>query len=463
MKTRMLSFLLIFILSLGNAFAHGLAKNWLDAESVLYVSVQSHRFKWDLQHFKLHGYDIPGVDIETQTIDLILTESQYQTFLAEGYQESILIPSSLKKAPDAEYKNHQEITEFLQRVHADYPEITKLESLGKSFEGRDIWALLITDNPDGEGDSEPAVVFNSMHHAREVMTPEVAIDIIEQLTQGYDTNDQMRKYVDNTRIYIVPMVNPDGNNKVWTTNNMWRKNARPPYGVDINRNYPYKWGSCGGSSGSQWSQTYRGASAGSEPETQALMGLIAKVRPVFDISYHSYSQLVLYPMGCRGQRAVANPDQVEGIGKKLGAMLNYKPGTPWEILYEVDGGDIDWMNAEYQVIPFVLELNSTRQGFQPKYSEWRDKTVEKNRVGWQYLLDRVQQSGVRGKVTNIEGPWTVAALQKGKVVAHFKGKGEQSFHLVLKPGSYSLEMDRGNGFRAVQSLNIEGDLVRKDF
>src|SRR5690606_35297117 len=129
-------------------------------------------------------------------------------------------------------------------------------------------------------------------------------------------------------------------------------------GVDLNRNYPKGWGSCNGSSGSRTSDTYRGEAPASEPETQAMMKLIQKIRPVFDISYHSYSELVLYPFGCRGQKTQTE-EVVAKIGREMGTLLKYEPGTPWEILYSADGGDIDWMYDEYQVIPYVIEINST--------------------------------------------------------------------------------------------------------
>ena len=123
------------------------------------------------------------------------------------------------------------------------------------------------------------------------------------------------------------------------------------------------------------------------------MGLVANIKPVFDISYHSYSELVLYPYGCQGQRTETH-QIISKIGRKIGQILDYRPGTPWEILYGVDGGDVDWMYAAHQVIPYVIELNSSREGFQPNYSEWRDVTMNQTRAGWQHLLERLDGPGV---------------------------------------------------------------------
>jgi hypothetical protein len=254
------------------------------------------------------------------------------------------------------------------------------------------------------------------------------------------------------------MVNPDGNNKVWTSNNMWRKNTREGYGVDINRNYPYAWGTCNGSSGSTSSDTYRGPSAGSEPETQAMMGLVSRVKPVLSISYHSYSELVIYPYGCDNQHT---PDRetVESVGRQLasrlpkdGASGTYDPGTSWELLYAVDGGDIDWYYNEHGVIPYVIEVNSTSQGFQPPFS-WRQRTVEKNRAGWGYMIDRLAQSGIRGNVS-ISGQQADSGVislstigsesNMGEAIRTYNIKSDGTFHIVVEPGMYKLSIHVGD-------------------
>ncbi len=103
-----------------------------------------------------------------------------------------------------------------------------------------------------------------------------------------------------------------------------------------------------------------------------MMNLVAWIKPVFDISYHSYSEIVIYPFGCRPLKTPTG-EAVEAIGAEIGKKLNYKPGTAWELLYNADGGDIDWMYVAHQVIPFVIEVNSTSQGFHPSFQSWREK------------------------------------------------------------------------------------------
>jgi carboxypeptidase T len=453
-----------FLLSSMNLWAHSdhkmdpmMRKSW-----TLLATIQTENFQKSFELVSKNDIDIAGVDIKNKLIDVLITDHEYHTLVSLGLNPVINESKGVTKGPDQEYKNPQEIEDFMLRISQNYPDITELKSIGKSLEGRDIWAIKISDNADVK-ENEPAVLYNSMHHAREVMTPEVSIDIIEYLTSNYLKNKQVKQWVDSTEIWVIPMFNVDGNNKMWSVDSWWRKNTRNGYGVDLNRNYPAGWNSCNGSSGRRRSQTYRGPNPASEPETQAMMAFIQEVRPVFDISYHSYSELVIYPYGCKNKRTQTK-EVVEKIGKHVAKLINYAPGTAWELLYNADGGDIDWMYEAYQVIPFVIELNGRNEGFHPKYAKWRDKTVKRNRVGWQYLLDRVQQSGVRGKVTmlNAQGDVDAYANKEIKVYKVDGGKTQLfqtyrthqngDYHLVLNPGNYEI---RANGKQFPVSINAD--------
>jgi hypothetical protein len=322
--------------------------------------------------------------------------------------------------------------------------------------------LKISDNASVSESSEPSVLFNSMHHAREVMGPEVGLDIITYMVGNYNKDEKVTSWINDNEIWIMPMFNVDGNNKMWTSDSMWRKNVRGGYGVDLNRNYPTGWNSCRGSSGWRSSQTYRGPSPASEPETQAMMKFIEKVRPVFDISYHSYSELVIYPYGCKDQRTETF-EVVEKIGKHIGSLLDYEAGTAWELLYNADGGDIDWMYDAYGVIPFVIELNSRSEGFHPDYTQWRDVTVEKNRKGWMYLLDRLKESGIRGDVS-LNGQkldsYEIEVYKQGssQVFQRYLGHKSGAYHLVLNPGKYELRFINNNKLLSSRSVVVSHKL-----
>ncbi len=344
------------------------------------------------------GYDVAGVNHEGKTITIVMRGSGLRNAAGMNVKavRNVMVP-------DAKYKKPADIEQSLKNAERDYPNLAYVESIGKSIEGRDIWAINLSAKFVNSGSPKPAILFDAMHHAREVMTPEIALDIVDYLTKEYATNSKVQEWLNNYQVWVVPMVNPDGNQKMWDEDSMWRKNNRDGHGVDINRNYPYDFDTCNGSSGSKSSQTYRGESAGSEPETQALMSLAKKVKPKFNVSYHSFSEIVIYPFGCNPKTIPdKDKDKYIGTGKELAKKLKrdsgsgtYRPGTSYELLYNVDGGSVDWMYVEEKIMSYVIEVNSSSQGFQPSYDRWRDKTVAGQRPGWQFLLGEMSKPGIR--------------------------------------------------------------------
>jgi hypothetical protein len=241
---------------------------------------------------------------------------------------------------------------------------------------------------------------------------------------------------------------------MWTEDSMWRKNTRDGHGVDINRNYPYAWNSCNGSSARTGADDYRGTSAGSEPETQAMMNFVADIKPVFNISYHSYSEIVIYPFGCKPSRTPAE-EAVEAIGIEIAKKIDYKPGTSWELLYNVDGGDIDWMYNAHQVIPYVIEVNGTWDGFHPNYKRMRDKTVLRNRPGWQHLFLRLEGPSIQGRVAD-KGYDTIKIMKAGevKVAQTYKINPDGSFYVILKAGNYDVSFE-GSRSKKIENLSVQ--------
>jgi len=395
--------------------------------------------------------DIPGFSVENKSLDIIASKEYFERFKGMGFDVTLL--ETQRSGPDAAYLNHDEIAQIINSLSSQYPDIIHVKKIGESLMGRPIYAVRLTAPENIQ--AKPAVLFNSMHHAREIMTPEVTVDLMIYLATNYNNLEKpwVNEWLENLSIWIVPQVNPDGNKIVWEQDSWWRKNGRAennrPYGVDLNRNYPYEWGACNGSSGNRSSATFRGDSAGSEPETQALMNFITSENILLDISYHSYSELVIAPYGCQGSYT---PEKgvVDEIGQKLASVLErdngspgYTYGTGWEILYPVDGDDISWMYQENNTIAYVIEVNSSSQGFQPSYEKWREKTVERQRRGWKYLLHRAMKGPqVRGRITDaltgkpIDGNLKIANVEYHKEKARRSKDGV--FYKLLAPGSYDL-------------------------
>jgi hypothetical protein len=287
------------------------------------------------------------------------------------------------------------------------------------------------------------------------------MDVADHLLQGYTSGDPVAKQIlDGWNIWVLPMLNVDGTNIVFTKDNFWRKNAASSggtvYGTDINRNYPYRWADCNGSSTSRSAEDYHGTAAGSEPETHALMNLWEMAHPTASLSYHSYSELVLYPFGCDGALTGENALE-EKIGNELAALLpndtgtdHYEPGAPWKILYAVDGDSMDYVFAQYGALTYTFEVN---EEFQPPYT-MRQPTLDKHRKAWKYLLDRSSKNMLTLKV--VDGAGQPAAAQIGvSTIAHtqqeqpFTTNSGGIWFKVLDPGAYTITVKTATGTKSV--------------
>jgi len=363
-----------------------------------------------VKNLKAKNFDITYVNNKMGLIHILINQDDFPLLRSIYPQLSVKNSRYVSVGPDQQYKNYDEIKEIIVKIKNAYPDLVHLQTIGKTLEGRDIVAVRISDDAEFNV-NEPGVLFNALHHAREVMTVEIMEDILQTLTSNYQSDENIKAWVNDLQIWLIPMVNPDGSNKVWTSDAMWRKNTRNNVGVDINRNYSYKWGECNGSSSSPMAQDYRGPSAGSEPETQTMMAFIEKTKPVYSISYHSYGEMVIHPYGCDGM--LPNPvDQVVETAKTLGGIVKHVVGASWQILYDVDGSDIDWMYGVHHVIPFVLEVSTRSDGFQPSYSR-RDPVVAQNRAGWKYLLAKASGVGLPPNSGNQQSPQRPTTMRWG--------------------------------------------------
>ncbi len=444
-----------------------------DGEKLL-IRLYFDDYKQEAPLVAAEGFDIAGVNLRQQTMDIVIYSDELFRLQLMGIKYE-LIYTEKEITVDPDFKTPAEVAQILSDYEADYPDIAKVYSIGTTLEGRNIWAMKISDNVDQDED-EFAINFNGCHHAREDMSIEVPLDIIEYLLTGYGSDPQATKWVNKYEFWIIPMVNPDGNNYMWTSDSMWRKNRRPGstcYGVDNNRNYPYNWGGCGGSSGNECADDYRGPSAGSELETQAMVALANNQRFVTSISYHSYSELVLYPYSCSGEYT-ADHDAISQIGITMANLIqgdsggHYTPGTPWEILYAVDGGDIDWYYNELGDFPFVVELNSSSQGFHPDYS-WRDPTCQRNRPGWQYLINRLEGPGIYGHVRNAcTGEPLEATISISEIDFSYNEKPRRShpqhgsYLWMLLPGTYHVNFTKVGFSPLTLEVSVGNDALEVD-
>jgi hypothetical protein len=205
------------------------------------------------------------------------------------------------------------------------------------------------------------------------------------LLENYNTNTEIQYLLQNTQLYFIPCVNPDGYAYNESTDpgggGMWRKNRRVngggEYGVDLNRNYGYNWGYDNiGSSPDSSDETYRGPLAFSEKETQAVKWFCEQHDILVNIDNHCYGGYMLYPWGYID---VLTPDSntFRSYANYLTSENGYPQGNVFDLLgYMANGGSMDWYYGEQgtknKIIGFSPESGDGADGFWPLESRIDD-------------------------------------------------------------------------------------------
>ena len=272
------------------------------------------------------------------------------------------------------YHSYTEVTTEVAAVAAAHPSIVSRFSIGKSHQGRDLWAVKISDNV-GTDEREPEVLFDGGTHADEHMGVEMTLKILHWLVDGYGADTRITSAVDNHEIWIVFMVNPDGAEYDIAGGKFhhWRKNRQPTpgtssIGTDLNRNFGYKWGGGGNTSSNPAAITYRGPSAFSSPETRAMRDFMAsrvvngrqQIRTA--ITYHEFGRLVMWPYGYTMTNTpsdMTGQDQyaLVAIGKAMAKSNGYKPEQASD-LYISSGTTRDYLYGTYRTFAYTFELSS---------------------------------------------------------------------------------------------------------
>jgi carboxypeptidase T len=289
------------------------------------------------------------------------------------------------------YHTYAEMTADLDSVVADHPHIASKFSIGQSYEGREIWALKISDNV-GTDENEPEILFEALHHAREHLVVEMSLYAIHLLTDNYRANpgnaleQRVSDIVDSREIFIIPMVNPDGAEYDISggTFQYWRKNRQPipnstEIGIDLNRNWGYKWGCCQGSSGDPSKITYRGPSPWFAPEVVALRDFVnsrivnGRQQITEAVSWHTNGEYVMWPYAYTYTdlpRSMTADDlaALSSIGHGMADLNGYTPQQMSD-LYIFDGASSDWLYHEQRIMALTIEMyppeHSDLGGFYP--------------------------------------------------------------------------------------------------
>lgn len=396
-----------------------------------------------------------------------LDKKKINYHITQSHQQNIINLGRDKAIPG--YQSYDEVIEELQQIALDYPEICSLYDIGDSkgkiyfndglenYEDyqHEIWMMKISDNVS-ESEDEPAVYYFGAHHAREPISTQVVLGVINHLIEGYGNDDEITNMVNEAEIYLVPMVNPDGHEVVLDQlNTNWRKNisdndengilnfnSGSQDGVDPNRNYAWEWGG-DGSSGDQTAETYRGPSEFSEPETQAIRDLLAAHHFTSGISYHSYSELVLWPYAYSASAVAPDHEALEELGTEMAATIPKIIGsgyyTPDQAndLYPAAGVTGDYCYGEHGIFHILIEL---AQEFIPPAPQV-PAIVNDNIEAAMIVLNRANKQVVRGHVYD--------ALTLEPLVATVEVDGIDGTQNFRKP--YKSNAEYGSYYRLLTS------------
>jgi hypothetical protein len=271
------------------------------------------------------------------------------------------------------YHSYTEVAAEVAAVAAARPDIVSRFSIGKSYQGRDIWAVKISDNVTLDED-EPEVMFDGTHHADEHMATEMTLHILHWLVDGYGPDPRITNIVDSREVWIVFVVNPDGAEYDISGGRFhyWRKNRQPTpgssyIGTDLNRNYGYHWGGGGRTSSNPQAITYRGPAPFSSPEDRAMRDFMAsrvvngrqQIRTA--MTFHEYGRLVMWPYGYTLTNVpldMTAQDQLalSIIGKAMARSNGYTPQQASD-LYVSSGTSRDYQYGVYRIFSYTFELS----------------------------------------------------------------------------------------------------------
>jgi carboxypeptidase T len=272
------------------------------------------------------------------------------------------------------YHTYAEVAAAAKAVADAHPSIAMRFSIGKSYQGRELWAMKISDNV-GTDENEPEVLYDGGHHADEHMGVEMALKIMRWLVDGYGSDARITNIVNGREIWIIFLVNPDGAEYDIANGRFhyWRKNRQPTpgsryVGTDLNRNYGYHWGGGGRTSSNPAAITYRGPSAFSAPETRAVRDFLAsrvvdsRQQIRMHITFHEAGRLVMWPYGYTyadlpSDMTSADHHAFVHMGRQMAATNGYRPQQASD-LYITSGTTRDYAYGVYRIFSYTFELSN---------------------------------------------------------------------------------------------------------
>ncbi|MFH2037711.1 MAG: M14 family zinc carboxypeptidase [Candidatus Zixiibacteriota bacterium] len=347
------------------------------------------------QWLELQKMNLDLMFIGQKYIEIVSNPKQLEELQNMGYKVEVVYEDMeafyKSRIPEDKYASYYTLSQLESELffyHYLYPDImTDKIAIGQTLEGRNLYAVKISDNPDVDED-EPEVFYNAAIHAREVITPLVLLYYIDYLLTNYGIDPEVTHLVNDREMWFVLVCNPDGyqyNVENQWPGGMWRKNRRNngdgSFGIDLNRNWGYMWGYDDfGSSPDGYSETYRGTGPFSEPATQVLRDFCEAHEFQICLNYHSSSNLYLHAFAYNNSES-PDHDIFTAMGDSMSTFNGYEPGID-AVGYPTNGGSDDWMYGEQttknKIMAFVPEVgNRNADGFWPDPSRI-DPLVQEN-------------------------------------------------------------------------------------
>lgn len=372
----------------------------LDGEPV--VARIAVRTDADMQRVMGLGLDLMEYR-EGDDLIFITTASQIDELIKAGFDVrpdkklTAELPRPGRETFNGGYRTVEETYTFLNQMQASYPNLAQVFSYGQSWlktqniaNGYDLTGITLT-NRQSDRRYKPTFLLQAGIHARELVPPELATRFISYLLTNYGIDADATWLLDEHRIVIIPMLNPDGR-KIAETGALKRKNMNNQSGscttvssgIDLNRNYAFRWGTVNPPTEPPCGETFPGLTAASEPEIAAEQALIATLFPdqrgdprnepaPFDatgavLDMHSTGNLLLYPWG-EDTQPPPNP-QIATLARKMAGYNGYNPIQGVQ-LYPTSGSAKDYGYGELGVASMTMEIGNgsgTCGGFMPAYT-----------------------------------------------------------------------------------------------
>ncbi len=372
---------------------------------------------------------------------------------------------------DSRYHTFNEVAYELDSVANHYSNVTLLDTLGYSTrDSLPIFAMKISDNVRNRED-EPAILYVACHHAEEILGIEICMYMIHDLLTNYTVDSTITHWIDNREIWIVPLLNPEGHAVVMEgIDTIWRKNKRDNNnngffdldydGVDPNRNYDFHWSEGGSSEPS--SEYYRGYAPFSENETKALRDLCLSQNFLFCNTYHSartgLGEVIYYPWRWGGGFP---PDHsfIRAIADTMSKLIMNDEGNGHYTALVgtgLDGRARNWLYGVCGIFAYTVEVSTTC--IQPGWMV--DDICERNLAGAYYLLDRVDGSGITGRICDslTGAPVSAEVIISGCYDANLPPRKSEPmfgrFFRILSEGFYDIEI-RKRGYKSKYYHNVE--------